>query len=165
MNVGASTQEELGLYFSWGNSPGHPKDSGYNFSQEVYNETPGADIETDLTLAEDMARQSIGSPWRLPTDTEFEELYDNCESVWTTMNGVNGQLFTSRANGKKLFLPAAGRYDGTVLGYDGSAGYYWSSSYNSALEAGYLYFDSSTSPESVEGARRVGFTVRAVQSS
>lgn len=162
MNVGAASPEDPGLYFSWGNSPGHEEGSGYDFSLEVYNETPGAAIEGNLTLAEDMARQSLGTPWRMPAAADFQELYDNCTYEWTSLNNVHGYLFTSSVNGKTLFLPAAGRYDGTSLNGRGSSGRYWSSTYNSESSARNLTFDSSNIyPQEVNG-RRNGFTVRAV---
>lgn len=162
MNIGASSPEEPGLYFSWGNSPGYAEGSGYDFSQAVYNETPGAAIEADITLAEDMARLSLGAPWRLPTDDEFQELYDNCTSVWTTIDGVAGRLFTSNVNGNSIFFPAAGYYGGSSLNDRGSDGRYWSSSYFSATDAYNLYFDSSSVVPQYKNNRSLGFPVRAV---
>lgn len=163
MNVGASAPEQAGLYFSWGNSPGHAEGAGYDFSQEVYNETPGNAIVADLTLAEDMARQSMGTPWRMPTKKEFQELYDNCTSEWTEQNGVAGCLFTSNVNGNSIFFPAAGNYDGTSLDDRGSYGFYWSSSFYSAGGAYYLYIDSSDVYPQDDDSRHKGFSVRAVQ--
>lgn len=163
MNVGASAPEESGLYFSWGNSPGHAEGSGYDFSQVVYNETPGAAIEANLTLAEDMARQSLGSPWRMPTAAEFQELVDNCTSVWTTQNGVHGWLFTSNLNGNTIFFPAAGYYGGTTIYNRDTDGWYWTSSYYSDENAYYMGFDSSDIATDDIDFRRNGFPVRAVQ--
>lgn len=161
-NVGAAEASDLGMYFSWGNTVGHNIDEGYNFSQEVYDSTPAAVIATDLSLEQDAARANLGEPWRMPTTAEFQELYDNCTSVWTTLNGVAGRLFTSKVNGNTLFFPAAGGYNGTSLNARGSSGLYWSSSYYSAANAGYLGFDSSTIYPQVNNSRRLGFSVRAV---
>lgn len=163
MNVGASAPEESGLYFSWGNSPGHAEGAGYEFSSEVYDETPAAAIEANLTLAEDMARQSLGSPWRMPTDAEFQELIDNCTSVWTTQNGVIGRLFTSNVNGNSIFFPAAGYYDGTSLEAKEEEGCYWSSTYHSASDAIYLNFTEVSIIPANNIARDLGQSVRAVQ--
>lgn len=161
-NIGASSPEQLGLYFSWGNSPGHAEGSGYDFSQEVYNETPGAVIGADLTLAEDMARISLGAPWRLPTDDEFQELFENCTSVWVALGGVEGRLFTSNVNGNSIFFPAAGGYNGTTNPSRGLQGYYWSSSYHSEMYAYYLNFNSSSVNPQYHYLRSSGFSVRAV---
>lgn len=161
-NVGARTPEEAGLYFSWGNLFGHAEGSGYNFSQAVYNATPAAAITTSLSLSQDAARANLGAPYRMPTASEFQELYDNCTSVWTTINGVNGRLFTSNVNGNTLFFPAAGLYGGASLYDRGSYGYYWSSTYYSPAYARGLGSNSSGVNPQSNNERRYGFSVRAV---
>lgn len=162
-NVGASAPAESGLFFSWGNTEGHAEGSGYDFSQEVYEETSAAQIDSDLNLQQDAAHVNLGAPWRMPTKEEFQELFDNCSSVWTTINGVNGRLFTSNANGRSVFFPAAGRYDGTTLNIRGTGGNYWSSSYNSETLAYYLGFNDSDVNPHYNNNRRFGFSVRAVR--
>lgn len=161
-NVGAEKATDPGLYFSWGNIEGHFIGEGYDFSQAIYDSTPAANIDTDLSLDQDAARSNLGTPWRMPTAAEFQELYDNCTSIWTTMNGVNGLLFTSNVNGNTLFFPAAGYYNGTSQNNLGNIGYYWSSTYNSAANALRLNFDSSTVGPQGVSLRRLGFSVRAV---
>ena len=160
--MGANSEEQSGLYFSWGNTEGHAEGSGYDFSQAVYDTTPAAAITTNLSLSQDAARADLGAPWRMPTAAEFQELYDNCTHVWTTKNGLRGILFTSKVNGKTLFLRAAGRYDGTTLGNQGTVGLYWSSTYFNATSARYLYFSSSEINPQRTNLRHYGFAVRAV---
>ena len=73
---------------------------------------------------------------------EFDELQSNCIYTWTTLNGVNGYLVTSKKNGNSIFLPASGyRYE-TSVGGAGSVGSYWSSSLKTDYpsSAVYLYF-------------------------
>lgn len=161
-NVGAEKPSDSGLYFSWGNIEGHAEGSGYDFNQDVYDATPAAAITENLSLSQDAARAYLGDPWQMPTADEFKELYDNCTCVWTTLNGVNGRLFTSNVNGNTLFIPAAGYYDGTTLGNRGSNGDYWSTTYGSATNARNLYFDNSYVNPQNSFSRRYGFTVRAV---
>lgn len=162
-NLGATLPESPGIYFSWGNVDGHPAGAGYDFSQEVYNETPAAAISTNLSLNQDAARASLGGPWRMPTADELQELVDNCTSEWTSLNGMNGRLFTSNVNGNSIFLPAAGYYSSTSLISRGSSGDYWSSSFGSSAVAHVMSIDASTvNPQSVLG-RRLGFTIRAVR--
>lgn len=161
-NVGADQQTDSGLYFSWGNVEGHRKGEGYNFSQAVYDATPAAAISADLSLSQDAARANLGYPWRMPTDAEFQELYDNCTYIWTAINGVNGILFTSNVNGHKIFFPAAGYYNGMSLDSLGLFGLYWSSSYNSTANARFLRFNSSSVDPQFNGPRRYGISVRAV---
>ena len=164
-NVGASTPYEHGLYFSWGNVTGHAEGSGYDFSDAVYADTDGAALAGNIPSNNtyDMARHNMGSPWRLPTVGEFQELANNCDSEWTDEDGVAGRRFTSRINGNSVFFPASGYYYGTSLYDRGSYGLYWSSSYISETRAYLLYFGSSYVNPADLSYRRYGFTVRAVQ--
>lgn len=160
--MGANRKEDFGLYFSWGNTEGHAEGSGYDFSQAVYDETPGAAITANLSLSQDAARANLGAPWRMPTAAEFQELYDNCTFAWTTVNGVEGQLFTSKVNGRTIFFPATGSYNGTALSLRGESGDLWSTTYVSAMNALFLSFNNmNVSPQS-NFNRRLGFPVRAV---
>ena len=164
-NVGASTPYEHGLYFSWGNVIGHAEGSGYDFSDAIYAETPGAALTGNVPVngTYDLARHNMGAPCRLPTVGEFQELNSNCDSEWTDEDGVAGRRFTSRINGNSIFFPASGGYNGTSLGSRGSNGYYWSSSYISAADAYHLGFNSSNVYPANGSGRRLGFTARAVQ--
>ena len=164
-NIGASTPYEHGLYFSWGNVIGHAEGSGYDFSDAVYAETPGAALTGNIPVngTYDLARHNMGAPCRLPTVGEFQELNSNCDSEWTDEDGVAGRRFTSRINGNSIFFPASGLYNGASLYYRGSHGFYWSSSYNSATSAYYLDFDSRGVTPADSNYRRYGFPARAVQ--
>ena len=68
--------------------------------------------------------------YSVPSKAEFEELIKNCEVKTVTYNNVQGNMFTSKINGNKIFLPLAGkyerRYSSTYDYYEG--GYYWSGS-------------------------------------
>ena len=164
-NIGATTPYEHGLYFSWGNVTGHAEGSGYDFSDAVYAQTDGAALTGNIPVNNtyDMARHNMGSPCRLPTVGEFQELNSNCDSEWTDEDGVAGRRFTSRINGNSVFFPASGHYSGSSLGYRGSNGYYWSSSYISETNAYSLYFNSGGVNPAGYYDRRYGFSVRAVQ--
>ncbi|MDO4208777.1 MAG: hypothetical protein Q4E44_03840 [bacterium] len=60
-----------------------------------------------------------------PSLAQIRELINSCSSVWTTLNGVHGRLFTG-PNGRQVFLPAAGyRWYGEFYNV-GSIGHYWS---------------------------------------
>ena len=61
----------------------------------------------------------------MPTYDELSELI-RCTWTWTTQNGVNGYNVEG-PSGASIFLPAAGRRDGSSLDKAGSDGYYWSS--------------------------------------
>ena len=89
----------------------------------------------------DEAQELSNSYWRVPTREEICELLENCDYKWTTQNGVNGGLFTSKINGNSIFLPAAGYRYGSGVYRVGFEGYYWSSSADD-YTAYYLGFDS-----------------------
>lgn len=161
-NIGAESPSDPGIYFSWGNINGHAEGEGYDFSQDVYDTTPAASIDSDLSLSQDAARANLGEPWRIPTADEVQELCDNSTIIWTTMNGMKGRLFTSRINGARLFFPAAGFFNGELLTSLGSNGRYWSSKYISDLNARSISFGSSYVIPQSDYARRYGVSVRAV---
>ena len=159
-NVGATSPEEYGNYYAWGET--EPKTtynwSTYKWCNGSYNtqnkyctsSTYGTvDNKTVLELADDAARANWDGQWRMPTDAEWTELRENCEWTWTddyNGTGVNGRIVTSNINGNSIFLPAAGYRDDDVLYYAGSLGYYWSSSLYTDYPyfAWYVYFYSDS---------------------
>ena len=163
-NVGAKSPEEPGLFFSWGNVEGVEIGKACDFSKEVYAETEGAKLKGNLAAAHDAATVNLGAPWRMPTDEEFQELYDNCDWEWTTENGYYGVRFTSKINGKSIFFSASGYGDGSSWSRRGANGNYWSASFSSARFARYLNFGSGGVNPQVNLNRYYGFAVRAVQS-
>jgi hypothetical protein len=178
-NVGANSPEDYGDYFAWGET--QPKDyydwSNYLYCNgSVYTLTKyctvfscGYNGFTDnlITLLpeDDAATINWGIDWHTPTVIEWYELYENTTHIWSTQNGVNGQLFTA-SNGNNLFLPAAGIRGQSSLENEGRYGYYWYSTLatgnpNSALE---LIFYSSDFLNSYN-ARIFGASVRPVRSA
>lgn len=137
-NVGASSPEEYGDYFAWGET--EPKTnyiwSTYRWCNCTYTTITKycvssiygtVDSKTTLDPEDDVAHVKWGGAWRMPTDAEQDELRKICSWSWTTQNGVKGYTVTG-LNGNSIFLPAAGyRYDDN-LDRAGGAGYYWSSS-------------------------------------
>lgn len=98
-NVGASSPEEYGDYYDWGDL--RPESKDY----------PGKHCDYEGVISGmkeyDIARNKWGGSWRMPTEVEFRELYYNCSVEWTTHNGRQGCKFTG-PNGNSIFLPAAG---------------------------------------------------------
>ena len=167
-NVGATSPEQAGLYFAWGETVGYTAEqvtSGVKaFSEDVYNAGPAASINTDLTLEQDAAHANMGGNWRMPTKDEYQELLDNCNVVWTddyNGTGVAGMMFTSKINGKLVFFPAAGGCTNSYVGYVGSDGYYWSASWDSSSDAWRLGFNSG-SQRLYTTNRYYGYSVRGV---
>ena len=120
-NVGASSPEDYGGYYAWGET--ETKASYDDDNCETWEKKIG-DIGG---TSRDVAHVKWGGSWRLPTLDEIEELEDNCDYEWTTLNGVWGGKYTSRKNGNSIFLPAAGCRTGTSLYYAGEYGGCWSS--------------------------------------
>ena len=170
MNVGASSPEECGDYFAWGEVK--TKDS-YNLDNSIIlKETPSklesASIigkDGNLTAQYDAASQNWGGKWRMPTKAEFDELFKNCTWTWTSIGGVNGYKVASKVAGNNnwIFLPAAGLRLGTSSDGVGSYGLYWSSTVNESTSNGAygLGFDSSRKGTG-NASRDYGHTVRPV---
>ena len=178
-NVGATTPEEYGDYFAWGET--ETKDT-YDWSTYKYcngtedsmtkyctNSNNGTvDNKTTLELTDDAAHVNWGGSWRMPTKAEQEELMDtnNCTWEWIARNGVNGYKVTSKKNGNFIFLPAAGSLFSSYLGNAGSDGNYSSSSLGMYLSyhARDLYFGSTFDGGVFwhESDRCYGHSVRAV---
>ncbi len=135
-NIGASSPSDYGDYFAWGEIA-----AKQDYSQQ--NSSTYGKYEDDITgnSTYDVACVMWGGTWRLPTQSELDELID-CDRVWTTMNGHKGYRITG-PNGNSIFLPAAGLMDGTTLKYEDGIGRYWGSTpYSRNDLACYLLFDS-----------------------
>ena len=168
-NVGASSPEQAGLYFAWGETTGYTSEqvtSGVReFNEDEYNAGPAASISTNLTLEQDAAHVNMGGNWRMPTEAEYQELLDNCNIVMTddyNGTGVAGKVFTSKVNGKSVFFPTVGDCQDSSVNNVGSDGYYWSASWNSSILAWHL--DLSYNGEYLKpfGSRYWGYSVRGV---
>ena len=177
-NVGASKPEEYGDYYAWGET--EPKSNIDLFSNKWWILAPDyttwltkyctnsicgyngfTDGKTVLDPEDDTAYVNLGGKWRMPTDAEFTELWENCTWEWTSMNGINGQKVTG-PNGKSIFLPAAGGVSDDV-GDAGSFGYYWSSSlYTDYPYCAWFFGFSSDEVGKFFYSRYSGFSVRPV---
>ena len=156
-NVGANVPEEYGDYYAWGETTTKSTytEGAYVADTKNYKDIKGTSL--------DVARAKWGGNWRMPTKTEFEELLNGCIWEWTTQNGVNGYVVTG-PNGNNIFLPAAGNRSEDVLYYNGSFGFYWSStpgSKDNTQGAHYLGFGSSDQGMSWDSCY-LGRTVRLV---
>ena len=154
-NVGASTPIRYGNYYAWGETATNEL---YGSGSYTYSDSPAV-----LPASADVATASWGEGWRMPTKEEFQELNICCTVTWTTMNGVNGRLFTG-PNGNSIFLPAAGCRLVSSLYNAGSSGDYWSSSLymGDTTRAWGLYFGRGNSDMNYYSDRYYGLTVRPI---
>ena len=165
-NVGATTPEEYGDYFAWGEV--EPKD---DYSWEIYKygtednltKYNSSDGKLILDAEDDAAIVNWGGKWRMPTTEEQQELLNNCTWDWTTQNGVYGCKVIG-PNGNSIFLPAAGYMDEGTLDFAGLGGAYWSSSFDTSNSnnAYYVYFFTSDDLDYDRDLRYYGITVRPV---
>ena len=103
----------------------------------------------------------------MPTQEEWQELYNNTSYSWITLNGVKGRILIA-SNGNSLFLPATGYLNDSDLYSVGFSGYYWSSSLNTYVypnRARYSYFYSDSQCGTGNVPRNYGQSVRAVRSA
>lgn len=122
-NVDATSPEESGGYYAWGET-----ETKSTYSWSTYKWCNGTrnsltkycvsssygteDNKIELDLEDDVAHVKWGGDWRMPTNVSFYELLQECDVTREELNGVSGYLFTSKSNGNKIFLPI---------------GYYWAS--------------------------------------
>ena len=166
-NVGATTPEEYGNYYAWGETEPAPNNN-YSSSNCSTSGLTNSQLQSqgyidgngNLTSQYDAATANWGGDWRMPTYAEFNELRNNCTWTWTTQNGVNGYNVEG-PNGNSIFLPAAGYRYGSSLGHAGSQGGHWSSTPYGSGYAYDLHFSSSNHSMSYD-YRRYGQTVRPV---
>ena len=189
-NLGASSPEEYGDYYAWGetvtrNQTDMTNLNNYNYSGSYIRSyytwatykwgdgTPsGSDVikysSTDgketLDLGDDVANTIKGGKWRMPTYSEMAELLDNCTWTWTTYNDIYGYEVKSNINNNKIFLPAAGAYYHSFLDAPSTTGNYWSSTVDvsSRLYAKIIHFRSNSSNTSDHSLRDIGASIRPV---
>ncbi len=159
-NVGATAPEEYGNYYAWGETETKSEYSWSTYkwgsgetSLTKYNTNSSngtVDNIVELQMEDDVAIAKLGSNWRMPTSSEYQELINNCSYSWITYNGIQGIRFSSNKAGytdKWIFFPAAG-YLGDVISTPvqvGDRGCYWTSSLrdNITRDAFILDFNSN----------------------
>lgn len=160
VNIGSKLESSYGDYYQWGAK--EPYIYSIQHYQERKNITPESGFDT--------AAELWGGSWRMPTQAEWQELFENSTWTWTDANGYYGMRVTSTKSGytdRSIFLPSAGYYspgDGAWhRDYSDNSGDYWSSTYSSGNDAYFTWF-SRWSGKSTSGLdpRDYGFSVRPV---
>ena len=176
-NVGASSPEDYGDYFAWGETA--PKEiynyinykwcnGSYNTLTKYNNNSSygTVDNKTKLDLEDDAAYVNWGPSWQIPSWGQMQELCENCTWQWSSINGLNGYRVTG-PNGRTLFLPAAGDRNGSSFDNSGSYGRYWSHTLDTRYSpiAYDLYFYTDNVSWNNSYSRCLGYSVRAVRVS
>ena len=116
-NLGASSPEQYGDYYAWGEVEPkqeytYPNHKWYKEGAPSQGFTKYNNEDGKLTLEDedDAVIQKLGNGWRTPTLADFRELTNQKLTTIkkTTLNGVAGYQITSKKNGKSIFIPFAG---------------------------------------------------------
>lgn len=195
-NIGAETPEGYGDYYAWGELSPHYQDGyanedpqahwksealagyrwthyslcngdGYTMTKYCTNNTYGSvDGRSVLLSTDDVARQTLGGTWRMPTKAEWQELFDNCTWLWTTRDGVEGNLVTSNVPGYEsasIFLPATGVYSSNKFLGLHTYGSYWASTLHENYSSGAHCISAGEIKKISYESRCHGLSVRAVK--
>ena len=130
-NVGAPLPEEIGGFYSWGETEVKP----------IYDETHYRHGELSNMIPQrmgniagseyDVAHVRNGSSWEMPSSSQWQELVDYCKWEWVKYKGHHGWMVTG-PNGKKIFLPAGGGKGGNQWYCKDDHLYYWASNYDTS---------------------------------
>jgi hypothetical protein len=191
-NVGASSPEDAGLYFQWGDTVGYTADQvgvdkvfnwdsyfdttdgGSTFKK--YNDNGGLTV---LESSDDAATVHMGTQYRMPTYDEIRELISGTTQSFIDIDGneyikgtdtinieqgkLKGVKFTG-SNGNSIFIPAAGYCYESLLSGVGMGGALWSSSLYGGYggDAGGLSFNYGGVVSESGSRRYFGLSVRGV---
>lgn len=167
-NVGATSSYVDGEYYAWGEIETKSDYSwdtykwydGKNFTK--YNDREGKEV---LDPADDVATVKWGKGCRLPSLTEFLELYYECNWTWTSIYHGTSGYFVKGPNGNSIFLPASGLFRGEALLCKGIEGSYYSATLQSDssifIASGLCFSDGIVRPNEWSD-RCDGRTVRPV---
>lgn len=146
-NIGASKPEEYGEYLRINDK------SAYNI-----------DTPSFLDTEDDAAFMSWGEDWRMPSESQLQELIEQCDWNSATLNGVDGCLVESKSNNNSIFLPYAGVIDTheDTVSCKNVKGFYRSRTLQPNEEASYLV-GSSEGVHTFTASRYAGVPVRPVR--
>jgi hypothetical protein len=188
-NVGASSPEEAGLYFQWGDTVGYTAEQALNgekiFDWTSYFDTTdnGAtfikysnDKLTALETSDDAVIANMGSEYRMPTKDEVDELRDNCSITFIDLQGneysqdendltadtLKGIKFTGN-NGNSIFIPFVGALWKSAINTSYLCTWASDLSSNDSHGNGLIY--TSTGQPNDFITRSAGLTIRAVKSN
>ena len=181
INVEASTPEDYGNYYAWGETTTKADYSLSEYCGYIPRLGQYVNMGDNLCISNselDVAHVKMGNAWRMPTNDELTALMDLCTWTWTSQNNVNGFLVTG-PNGNSIFLPAGGYKNGTSLPQLAYGCVYPSASQSGSF-SGYAYTLAANTSDKVIysdapywsifthndpfAERRMGHTVRAVAS-
>lgn len=181
-NIGATSPEEIGEYYAWGEiSPKINYDwTNYFDTEKIINENGPIEFKkyhvngilSIIGTEHDVARMKWGEPWKMPTKAQLEELIRECEVHRVKLKGENNYNYVifKGPNGKSILFPMAGEKFKTELRttwceicWSGELRPYYSASSQNSLFSFHIGFSSSVVKLYSEGFRCHGLNVRAVR--
>ena len=183
-NVGATKPEDSGLLFQFGQVNGYKYgDANHKFRTNAQNLEDGATSEyipitsssktykvnDILDLADDAAHVNMGGKWKMPTQMQYSEMFNNTTHTvikdLKNKQKVIGMLFTSKINNKRLFVPFAGYWYNGSFAAAGSSADMWSSQVHpSYVNSAYILYCYSSGNAGIDcdDLRSFAFSVRGV---
>ena len=131
-NIGATNEEEAGLYFQWGDTEGYTAEqigdgeglkafswADYKFSIDSsasnFSKYNASDSKTVLDPEDDAAHVIMGGNWRMPTSEECEELCLNTDIYLVPTDGEEIQGTAQEQSGS-VIIKWASQAEGTLKG-------------------------------------------------
>ena len=131
-NIGATTPEDSGLYFQWGDTQGYTAEqvgngeglkafswADYKFSidgsSSNFSKYNASDSKTVLDPEDDAAHVNMGGNWRMPTFEEYKELCLNTDIYLVPTEGEEIQG-TAQEQGGSVIINWASQAEETLKG-------------------------------------------------
>lgn len=169
-NLGASSPEETGNYYMWGETT--PAGSCWWWYYSLYRGDSSSYLDdskfytpyTNISgTGYDAARKEMGGQWRMPSRAELYTLCINCDLKVDNYNGVKGIVVTG-PSGKSIFLPLSGEKKQEDIRYATLTATLWSSNSYGKADAYYLNLRAAAVDEDNIGfqGKYYGFPIRGV---
>lgn len=118
-NLGATTPEDHGGYYAWGETKEKLRYSPDTYKYQHNDKYNYEDNLEFLDKEDDAAYVNSNGKYRMPTFFQINELIKTTNITWTTYNGVPGAQFTSRKDESQfIFIPAAGLFIDANTSFD-----------------------------------------------
>ncbi|WP_276910363.1 hypothetical protein [Hallella colorans] len=131
-NLGATKPSETGGLYAWGETSTKNEYAKDNYAYYDSSTSAYTDIGHDISGSQyDAATVQLGKNWRIPSNEEYRELYNNCKWEWSSLDGVYGYTVKG-PNGNIVFFPVKSH----------GRGEYWTSNSTSLRDLSYALFFS-----------------------
>lgn len=149
VNVGATTEFDLGDYVEWADKTGKStmqwfKDSYGNYKDfdECLERNGGFERDGSISHGRyDYATRQWGGQWQMPSKAQWQELFDKCSWEYDELR----RAYKVSGNGNHIYIPMAGYKIGTK-GEDhcGETGEYWTSTLDKTTYEYYVVYSDGS---------------------